>query len=135
MTNDTCTFSYVALKDSAPRTTKGIERSWLDLKIEFNRQGEGLPGAKYYKTISEQGPQLFAVKLDQTVWYHDANKWHRYQTATDVKYDKMHSEDLNPDRTTSVSTLDDDDDPRFGEQDEAGSSDNYVRTFSNSSYS
>ncbi len=122
MTDDTCTFSYVASKDFAPRTTTGIERTWLDLKIEFSRKGEGLPGAKYYKTISEKGPELFAVKPDQTVWYHDADKWHRYQTATDVKYNKIHSADLAPERKISTSKSngddDDDDDPCFGVQDE-----------------
>jgi len=121
MTDDKCTFSYVSARDSAPKTATGIERSWLDLKLEFNRQGEGLPGAKYYKTISVQGPQLFAVKHDQTVWYHDANKWHRYQTATDVKYDKMHSGNLNPVRETFISKSngeydDDVDDPCFSVQ-------------------
>jgi hypothetical protein len=68
MTDDTCTFSYVAVKDFATRTTTGIERSCLDLKLEFNRQGGGLPGAKYYKTISGKGPKLFAVQPDQSVW-------------------------------------------------------------------
>jgi hypothetical protein len=117
MTDDTCTFSYVAAKDFAPRTTTGIERSWLDLKLEFNRQGEGLPGATYYKTISEQGPQLFAVRPDQTVWYHDENKWHKYITATNVTYDKVRSKDLNPIRPTPGSPVDDDDEPGFGQED------------------
>jgi hypothetical protein len=135
MTDDTCTFSYVATKDLAPRTTTGIERSWLDLKLEFNRQGEGLPGATYYKTISEKGPELFAVKPDQTVWYHDANKWHRYKTATDVKYGKLHSANLHPEREISASkaNVDDDgdddvDEPCFGVQDEAKPSNNNIRT-------
>ena len=118
MTDDTCTFSYVAAKNSAPKTATGIEHTWLDLKLEFNRQWEGLAGAKYYQTISSQGPQLFAVKHDQIVWYHDENKWHRYQTATDVKHDKIHSENFNSKRATSVTTTDDDDDdePYFGEE-------------------
>ncbi|CAF1413203.1 unnamed protein product [Rotaria sordida] len=117
MDYDTCTFSYVATKDRAPKTPTGIECSWLDLKLEFNRQGDGLPGAKYYKTITKEGPQLFAVKPDQSVWYHDENQWHRYQTATDVKYNQIHSPDLNPRRGTFTSTTDDDDDePRFGEE-------------------
>ncbi|CAF1133536.1 unnamed protein product [Rotaria sordida] len=100
MDYDTCTFSYVATKDRAPKTPTGIECSWLDLKLEFNRQGDGVPGAKYYKTITKEGPQL-------------------YQTATDVKYDQIHSPDLNPRRGTFTSTTDDDDDddePRFGEE-------------------
>src|SRR5437868_4400502 len=53
MTDDTCTFSYISAKDFAPKTATGVQRSWFDLKLEFGRQGEGLPGAKYYKTISE----------------------------------------------------------------------------------
>jgi hypothetical protein len=106
MTDDTCTFSYISKKDFAPKTATGVERSWFDLKIEFGRQGDGLSGAKYYKTVSKEGPQLFAVKLDQSVWYHDEGKWHKYQTATDVKYEEKKSND------------DDDDvnDPCFGMQ-------------------
>lgn len=89
MAEKTCTFSYIAAKDCAPKTATGVERGWLDLKIEFGRTGEGLAGATYYKTISDQGPQLFAVQLDESVWYHDAGAWHRYQTATDIKYGKI----------------------------------------------
>ena len=122
MSDDTCTYSYVAEKDSQPKIATGIERRWLDLKIECSRQGEGLPGAKYYKTISAQGPELFAVKPDQTVWYHDENKWKQYRTAKDVKYGTIRSENLNPKRGTFSSTTDDDDDePRFGQQDGTGS--------------
>ncbi|CAF1011702.1 unnamed protein product [Rotaria sordida] len=122
MSNDTCTFSYVATKDSQPKIATGIECSWMDLKIEFSRQGKGVPGAKYYKTISEQGPELFAVEPDQTVWYHDENKWHRYQTAKDVKYGTIQSENLSPKRGTFSSTTDDDDDePHFGQKDGTGS--------------
>ncbi|CAF4214800.1 unnamed protein product, partial [Rotaria sp. Silwood2] len=95
MMSDTCTFSYIAAKDSAPKTATGIERSWLDLKIEFSRQGEGLAGAKYYKTISPEGPQLFAVKFDETVWYHDQNRWHKYQTARDIHYNILASANSN----------------------------------------
>ncbi|CAF5092799.1 unnamed protein product [Rotaria sp. Silwood1] len=121
MDYDTCTFSYVATKDRAPKKPTGIESSWLNLKLEFGRRGEGLPGAKYYKTISVEGPQLFAVKPDQSVWYHDANQWHRYQTAADVKYGQIHSPDLNPRRGTFTSTTDEDDvddEPHFGEEEE-----------------
>ena len=115
MSSDTCTFSYIAKRDWAPKTAVGVESTWLALKLEFNRQGEGLPGARYYKTISKQGPQLFAVKLDETVWYHDDNKWHKYLTATDIKYDILHSPNLNPQRTDSYPRAGDgDDDPCFG---------------------
>jgi hypothetical protein len=118
MSQDTCTFSYVRLLDSQPVTARGIERSWMDLKIEFGREGDGLAGAKYYKTISPRGPQLFAVKLDQTVWYHDKGKWQMYQSATDVKYDTYHSAEMHPRKSTFASTTDEDDDPQFGEQDD-----------------
>ncbi|CAF1093827.1 unnamed protein product [Rotaria magnacalcarata] len=122
MTDDTCTFSYIAAKDSSPKIATGIERAWFDLKLEFKRRGEGLPGAKYYKTISVQGPQLFAVRMDQTVWYHDADIWHKYITARDIKYGKMQSSDLNPKPIIMpTAIIDDDDEPCFGEQDEAGS--------------
>jgi len=46
-----CTFSYISKEDFAPKTPTGLERTWLDLKLEFSRTGEGLAGAKYYKTI------------------------------------------------------------------------------------
>jgi len=88
MTDNTCTFSYIAISDSTLKIATGIECSWLDLKLQFNLQGEELPGARYYKTISAQGPILFAVKPDQTVWYYNEDIWYRYQTATDVKYDQ-----------------------------------------------
>jgi len=58
-----CTFSYISKEDFAPKTPTGFERTWLDLKLEFSRTGEGLAGAKYYKTIV----------------------WHRYQTATNIQ--------------------------------------------------
>jgi hypothetical protein len=84
--NNMCTFSYIRKSDLALTTTTGIERSWLDLKREFDLSGDGLPGAEYYKKISPQGPSLFAVKQDQTVWYFDNGKWSQYQSATDIKY-------------------------------------------------
>ncbi|UJR11376.1 hypothetical protein I4U23_015556 [Adineta vaga] len=119
MPRDTCTFNFISKRDGQPKTATGIEQSWLDLKIEFSRQGEGLPGATYYKTISLQGPQLFAVKPDQTVWYHDENRWFKYRTATAIKYDRLYGEDLFPRRDTFASTTtEEDDEPNFGEQDE-----------------
>ncbi|CAF4349801.1 unnamed protein product, partial [Rotaria sordida] len=42
----------------------------------------------------------------------------RYQTATDVKYDKIQLPDLNPRRVPLASTTIDDDDLCFGEQEE-----------------
>lgn len=117
MTDDTCTFTYVATKDYASKITTGVERTWRDLKIEFGRTGEGLPGARYFKTISPQGPQLFAVKTDDTVWYHDENKWHKYQTAADVKFGTRELTNANPKGQLSLLN-DNDDEPNFGEQDE-----------------
>ncbi|CAF1147344.1 unnamed protein product [Didymodactylos carnosus] len=131
---DTCTFSYIAKKDFSPKTATGIERTWIDLKIECNRHGQGLAGAKYYKTISFQGPELFAVQLDQSVWYHDQNKWHRYQTASNVKYDKIQSSDLNPTRAMDDLTISDDDDEQpFSVEEGHNSSNNNSRTHSESS--
>ncbi|CAF1035530.1 unnamed protein product [Adineta ricciae] len=119
MSQDTCTFSYISIRDCQPKIATGIERAWLDLKLEFSRQGEGLAGAKYYKTVSLQGPQLFAVKFDQTVWYHDNNEWHRYITATDIKYGVSYVPELNPRRDTFASTTTDgDDEPEYGVQNE-----------------
>ena len=60
-----------------------------------------------FKKISEQSPQLFAVKPDKTIWYHDENGWHQYKTAEDVKYDSK--------------PVEDDSEPGFGEQDGAES--------------
>ena len=82
----TCTFTYTSAKKFLVITATGVERSWNDLKIEFDLEGEGLSDARYYKTISVDGPRLFAVRPDQTVWYFDDDGWHRYQTAKDLQY-------------------------------------------------
>ncbi|CAF1314909.1 unnamed protein product [Adineta steineri] len=76
--------------------------------------------AKYYKTISDQSPQLFAVKPDKTIWCHDENEWFRYQIATGIKYSKIDSEGLIPKRGTFSSTNEEDDEPHFGELGECG---------------
>ncbi len=84
-----------------PKRALGIERSWEELKEEMGRTGPGYPGAIYFKTISFQGPQLFAVVNDKSVFYHNHGEWHRYMTACDIKFGTMESSDLNPDRATS----------------------------------
>jgi hypothetical protein len=84
-----------------PKRVLGVERSWEELKIEMDRTGSGCPGATYFKTISFQGPQLFAVVNDDSVFYHDHGEWHRYITACDVKFGTMESSNPNPNRATS----------------------------------
>jgi hypothetical protein len=90
---DTCEFSYISRTTNLPARALGIERAWDDLKAEFNRSGPGIPGATYYKTISVQGPQLFAVVDEKRVYYHDNGEWNRYITATDVKSSQMNTTD------------------------------------------
>ena len=104
---DTCEFAYISRVDSLPKQVLGIERSWEQLKLEMGRTGSGYPGAIYFKTISYQGPQLFAVIDDKTVLYHDQNKWHRYITACDVRFGTMESTNLNPPRATSDTIITD----------------------------
>jgi hypothetical protein len=82
-----CTFTYVSAKDFSLKTVNGVETSWINLKIEFNLQGQDLPGARYYKKTSAEGPFIFAVRPDQSVWYFDDDQWYRYQTARDIRYD------------------------------------------------
>ncbi len=84
-----------------PKHVLGIERSWEELKEEMDRTGPGYPGAIYFKTISYQGPQLFAVVNDDSVFYHDHGEWYQYITAYDIKFGTMKSSNPNPDRTTT----------------------------------
>jgi hypothetical protein len=78
-----------------PKRVLGIERSWEELKEEMCRTDPGYPGAIYFKTISVQGPQLFAIVNDDSVFYHDLRKWHRYITACDIKFGTMESSNPN----------------------------------------
>ncbi|CAF1113971.1 unnamed protein product [Adineta steineri] len=64
----------------------GIEQSWEELKRDFNRIGPGCPSALYFKTISAEGPELFAVVNDNAVFYHDNGQWYRYITACNIKF-------------------------------------------------
>jgi hypothetical protein len=88
-----------------PKRALGIERSWEELKEEMGRTGPGYPGAIYFKTISVQGPQLFAVVNDDSVFYHDHGKWHRYITAYDIKFGTIESTNPNPTRAMSEDTV------------------------------
>jgi hypothetical protein len=88
-----------------PKRALGIERSWEDLKEEMGRTGSGYPGAIYFKTISAQGPQLFAVVNADSVFYHDNGRWYRYITACDIKFDTMESNDPNPARTINKNAI------------------------------
>ncbi len=88
-----------------PKQVLGIERSWEELKEELGRKGPGYPGATYFKTISYEGPQLFAVVNDDSVFYQEHGQWHRYITAYDIKFDRIESIDTNPKRATSDKTL------------------------------
>ena len=102
---DTCEFSYISRADSMPKRVLGIERSWEELKEEMDRTGSGYPGAAYFKTISVQGPHLFAVINDDSVFYHDNNQWYRYITAYDIRFGTMESNDPNPARAKSENTV------------------------------
>ncbi|CAF1115825.1 unnamed protein product [Rotaria sp. Silwood1] len=88
-----------------PKRALGIERSWEELKKEMGRTGSGYPGAIYFKTISVQGPQLFAVVNQNLVLYHDCGKWHRYITACDIKFGTIESSNPNPERATSTDAI------------------------------
>jgi hypothetical protein len=97
---ETCQFSYISTKTRSHNTALGIERSWDHLKEEFNRSGPGIPGATYYKTISLQGPQLFAVVDEKQVFYHDNGHWYPYNTATDIKFGQRNTTTDDPQRAT-----------------------------------
>jgi hypothetical protein len=98
---DVCEFSYINSRTNLPTTALGIERSWDNLKAEFNRSGSGIPGATYYKTISFQGPQLFAVVGENAVFYHDKGEWHPYLTAINVRFGQMNIAYDQPRATTA----------------------------------
>lgn len=86
---NTCGFYYIRRQDNLPIHVKGIETSWFELQVEFGRTGPGYPDATYYKRISDEGPELFAVVNKKWVLYHDEGKWHRYITACDLKFDTI----------------------------------------------
>ncbi|UJR18264.1 hypothetical protein I4U23_005167 [Adineta vaga] len=75
------------------RCATGVESSWHDLKYQFSRTGESCrPDAIYYRTISFQGPYLFAVVDNNYVFYHDAGKWTQYESANSIT---LHPEPMN----------------------------------------
>ena len=98
---DACAFTYISKADSMPKHAIGIEQSWEELKRDFDRTGPECPDAMHFKTISLQGPQLFAVTNDNQVFYHDNGHWYRYITAFDVKFGIIESSSSNIQRTTS----------------------------------
>ena len=80
-----CEFTFIGLDYSRTVHAKGIESSWYDLKRKFKLTGpECSPEASYYERISNQGPQLFAIINDHSVFYHDDGKWHKYRSAENV---------------------------------------------------
>jgi hypothetical protein len=94
---DTCSFNYANETDLEPRHATGVETSWYDLKRELNREGESCrPGASYYRTISVEGPFLFAVVKGKYVFYHDAGKWTQYNSAHSVTFGIINSSSLHP---------------------------------------
>ena len=98
---DTCEFLYISRIDSMPKRVLGIEQSWEELKRDMGREGPGCPDAIYFKTISAQGPQLFAVVNGDTVFYHDNGQWHQYITACDIKFGMIESNNSNISRATN----------------------------------
>ena len=92
---NTCEFYFIRRRDNLPIQTTGIEKSWSELQLEFGRTGPGYPGATYYKTISSEGPELFAVVNKKWVLYHDEGKWHRYITACDIKFETILNNQFN----------------------------------------
>ena len=92
---NTCEFYYIRRRDNLPIQAKGIEKSWSELQREFGRNGPGYPGAVYFKTISSEGPELFAVVNQKWVLYHDGGKWHRYVTACDIKFQSIRENKSN----------------------------------------
>ncbi|CAF1494909.1 unnamed protein product [Adineta ricciae] len=91
----TCRFSYLHRTTLQPITALGVERSWEDLKQEFNYRGSAYSGATCYKTISKQGPDLFAVVNNRMVLYYENEQWHCYKTATDIQIGAMDMSNVN----------------------------------------
>ncbi|CAF1360858.1 unnamed protein product [Adineta steineri] len=86
---NTCSFTFFSLRTNLPCRVTGIERTWDYLKAEFDREGDGLSEltAKYFETMGP-GPLLFAV-VDQSVYYHDQQQWHKYKSAFDIVFDTI----------------------------------------------
>jgi hypothetical protein len=70
-----------------PKHVLGIEQSWEELKRDLARAGPSCPGTIYLKTISAQGPEIFAVMNDEKVFYHEDGKWYQFITAYNIKFE------------------------------------------------
>ena len=80
-----CEFTYISSKYYRTLLAKGIESLWYDLKRKFELTGpECSSEASYYETTSNQGPRLFAIINDHSVFYYYNGKWHNYMTAENV---------------------------------------------------
>ncbi|CAF1273868.1 unnamed protein product [Adineta steineri] len=101
---DTCSFNYTSNMYNETRHATGIESSWYDFKHEFDRIGDSCgSGASYYRTISVEGPLLFAVIKDKYVFYHDAGKWAQYRSANNVTFGVLKLTSLHPRRSVRTS--------------------------------
>jgi hypothetical protein len=99
---DTCQFNFTSMVDLRTKQVIGIESSWYDLKREFSREGDGCKQrASYYRTISADGPQLFAVDDDHAVYYHHDDVWSLYLSGRILKFGIMNSVDPHPPRSTA----------------------------------
>ncbi|CAF3923306.1 unnamed protein product [Adineta steineri] len=81
-----CSFTFISQAE-IPVYVTGVQRSWNFLKLEFDRQSDGLPSpnARYYQTLYT-GPKLFAVDDNDVVYYHDAEQWTPYSSASIIIY-------------------------------------------------
>ncbi|CAF1044876.1 unnamed protein product [Didymodactylos carnosus] len=96
-----CSFTYRRDRDHQTGTTIGVETSWEELKVLYNRAGDGFPNGTHYRTISEFGPELFAVSNWGMCFYHDGcynnsdhigpkqGRWRPYITARDTVFGRM----------------------------------------------
>lgn len=91
-----CQFTFTSNKTRKIMYVSGRESSWYDLKHRFNRQGGKLNSpASYYQTISPKGPELFAIRNDRSVFYHDNDQWLKYISAGNVECHLSPSSELN----------------------------------------
>ena len=81
-----CQYTFTSVQTTETIYVTGRESSWYDLKRQFNRQGGKLNSpASYYQRISVNGPELFAIRNDRSVFYHNNDQWHKYVTAQNVE--------------------------------------------------
>ena len=97
---NTCEFCFIWRRTNKPIKVKGIEIPWPELQLEFGCTGAGYLGATHYKTISSDGPQLFAVVDKKWALYYEGGTWRRYTTARDFKFDAIHHDRLNSKEAT-----------------------------------